>query len=53
MHKLANGRWKLVLNIATFLALAILIIAVRRQIFLTIDNLRRVDFWVLPAMLVW
>lgn len=53
MQKLYSGRWKLVISIVTFVALIVLIVAVRKQIFLTLDNLHKVNFWVLPAMLLW
>lgn len=40
-------RWKLILTIFTILALAALLFAVRRQVFETIDNLKRVNAWAL------
>jgi len=43
----------LFVTIVTFTALAILIYAVREQIFDTISNLGRVNTWALPAMLLW
>ncbi|MDB5163714.1 MAG: hypothetical protein JWS12_332 [Candidatus Saccharibacteria bacterium] len=52
--KLINKKnWKLLLTIATSLALVGLIIAARHQIFDTISNLGRVNAWALPLMLVW
>ena len=40
-------RWKLLLNIATLIALAILIVLSRHQLFETIKNFSRVNVWVL------
>ena len=40
-------RWKLLLNIATLLALAALIIASRHQLLETVKNFSRVNLWVL------
>lgn len=49
----SKKRWKLVLTTITFLGLALLIYAVRRQIGDTVNNLGRVNTWALPAMIVW
>jgi len=46
-------RGKLLITIFTFVALAILIYAVRDQIYDTITNLGKVNSWALPAMIVW
>jgi len=50
-----SGRvnWRLILTIFTFLALLAIIYALRQQIFDTLTNLRRVNIWALPLMLVW
>lgn len=40
-------RWKLLLNIATLVALAVLIFASRHQLFETIKNFSRVNIWIL------
>lgn len=50
---ISRQRWKLVLTAITFVALAIMIYAVRQQIADTISNLGKVNTWALPGMLVW
>lgn len=45
-------RWKLILNIVTFAALLVLIVAIHKQLGQTIDNLRRVDAIALLLLLV-
>lgn len=44
-------RWKLLLNIVTIAALLILTYAIRDQLKATLDNLERVNFWVLWLIL--
>lgn len=44
-------RWKLLLNIVTFIALAALVWAIRDQLVDTIDNLKRVNGWILWLMI--
>jgi uncharacterized protein (TIRG00374 family) len=46
-------RWKLILNIITLTALVVLIYAVRDQIASTISDLTRVDYWILPIIIIW
>lgn len=46
-------RWRLILTVLTFVALGGLIVAVRRQIIDTIQNLSEVNTWALAFMLVW
>ncbi|HSX43859.1 MAG TPA: lysylphosphatidylglycerol synthase transmembrane domain-containing protein [Candidatus Saccharimonadales bacterium] len=53
MGNLSKGRWKVVLNWVTIVALLILIVAARHQIWLTFQNLSKVNAFALPAMLVW
>ncbi|MEK7603424.1 MAG: lysylphosphatidylglycerol synthase transmembrane domain-containing protein [Patescibacteria group bacterium] len=50
-----SGRvnWRLILTVFTFLALTAIIYALRQQIFDTLTNLRRVNIWALPLMLLW
>ncbi len=48
-----QSRWRIFLTFATFAALLALVIAVRHQIFETIDNLHKVNIIALPAMLIW
>lgn len=43
-------RWKLIVNILTLLALAILVYAIRDQLAQTLNNLRKVNLWVLALM---
>lgn len=43
--------WKLIFNLATVLALVLLVIALHEQIAQTIDNLSRVDAWALLLMI--
>jgi putative heme transporter len=44
-------RWKLLVNIATLLALAVLVFAIREQLFDTVRNFSRVNIWVLLLVL--
>lgn len=44
-------RWKLILNIVTLVALAVLIYAIRDQIVETFHNLGRVNAWILLTMI--
>lgn len=44
--------WKLLVNIITFVALAILIYAIRDQLAETISNLHRVNLWILSLVIV-
>lgn len=44
-------RWKLLLNVVTMLALAVLIFAIRHQLGQTLDNLTRVQVWALLLMI--
>ncbi|MBI3624470.1 flippase-like domain-containing protein [Candidatus Saccharibacteria bacterium] len=53
MQNISRSRWKVVLNWVTFIALAVLIFAVRHQIWETVQNLTRVNLFALPLMLVW
>lgn len=53
MQQVSKGKWKVIVNWITFIALVVLVIAVHEQILQTLDNLKRVDILVLPAMLVW
>jgi hypothetical protein len=39
--------WKLLINIATVIALIVLILAIHKEIFSTFSNLHKVDFWAL------
>lgn len=45
------GRWKLILNIVTLLALAFLIYAIRDQLAATLDNLGNVKAWAILLMI--
>jgi len=45
------GRWKLILNIVTLLALAFLIYAIRDQLAATFDNLGNVKAWAILLMI--
>lgn len=51
MAKLRTKRWKLVLTVITFVALAGLVYALRRQILETVTNLGRVNTWALLLIL--
>ena len=53
MHTISKGKWKVILTTVTFGALAILIFAIRSQIWETILNLGRVNALALLTMLVW
>lgn len=53
MGNISRGRWKVVLNWVTVVALATLIIAVRHQIWQTVQNLGHVNIFALPAMVIW
>ena len=53
MSEKKKAAWKLVLNVATFVALGGLVYAVRHQILETFERLGQVNAWALPAMLVW
>ena len=44
-------RWKLLVNIATVVALVVLVYAVRHQLVETLNNLRRVHVWALLLLL--
>ncbi|MCW1908753.1 MAG: flippase-like domain-containing protein [Candidatus Saccharibacteria bacterium] len=44
-------RWKVIVNIATLTAMAVLIYAVREELAQTIDNLRKVNLWVLALLI--
>ena len=44
-------RWKLILNLVTFIALLILVYAIRHQLGDTIRNLARVDAWALVLLI--
>jgi uncharacterized protein (TIRG00374 family) len=44
-------RWKLLLNIATLIALAVLIFATRHQLLETLKNFSRVNIWILLLVL--
>ncbi len=44
-------RWKLLLNLATLLALAVLVYFIRDQLVETFENLHKVNYWVLLLML--
>src|SRR5690554_4677972 len=44
-------RWKLIITIFTFAALAVLVYAVREQIGETIENLGKVNTWALLVMI--
>lgn len=46
-HSFLKRNWKLILNLVTLAALAILIYAIRDQLAETIHNLERVNLWVL------
>lgn len=50
-----SGRvnWRLILTIFTFLALTAIIYVLRQQIIDTLANLKRINIWALPLMLVW
>ena len=53
MSEKRKATWKLILNIVTIVALVVLVVAVRQQIFDTMNNLQKVNAWALPFMLVW
>ncbi len=53
MHTVSNGKWKVVLNTVTVVALFGLVLAIRHQIWDTILNLGQVNAWALLSMLVW
>src|SRR5689334_15350457 len=44
-------RWKLLLNIATLIALAVLVFATRHQLLETVKNFSRVNLWILLLVL--
>lgn len=44
-------RWKLVVNIMTLLAMGVLIYAVRHELAQTLENLRKVNLWVLALLI--
>lgn len=44
-------RWKLIVNILTLAAMGVLIYAVRHELAQTIENLRRVNLWVLALLI--
>jgi uncharacterized protein (TIRG00374 family) len=44
-------RWKLILNIATVIALLVLVIAIRDQLVSTFENLARVNAWLLILLI--
>lgn len=46
-------RWKLLVNIFTIVALAVLIYAVRDQIIETIKNIGHIKWWILFGMIIW
>ena len=46
-HSFLKRRWKLLLNIATVIALIILVIAIHRQLLDTLENLGKVNAWAL------
>jgi putative heme transporter len=48
--KIRSRRWKLILNVVTILALFGLAYAVREQLATTLENLRKVNLWVLALM---
>ncbi len=50
-HSWLRQRWKLVLNVITFLALALLIYATRHELGSTIRNLGKVNAWALLLLL--
>lgn len=50
-HSFLKRRWKLILNIATALALLILIVLIRDQLVDTFKNLARVNAWLLLLLL--
>lgn len=51
LKSLIKRRWKLLLNIATIVALLILVYAIRHQIGSTIDNLGHVNAWALLLLI--
>src|SRR5215813_11934520 len=46
-----KGRWKLIVNIVTIVALVVLILAVRHQLTDTVKNFSKVNVWVLLLLL--
>lgn len=44
-------RWKLLLNLATLLALGVLVYFIREELLATLQNLSRVNYWVLLLMI--
>jgi uncharacterized protein (TIRG00374 family) len=50
-HRIKRSKWRLVLTIATFIALAILIYTLRRQIGGVVQNLGKVNAWALLLMI--
>ena len=50
-HSFLKRRWKVILNVVTLLALIALIVAIRKQLIDTIENLANVDAWALLLLI--
>ena len=50
-HPFLRRNWKLILNLVTFVALGVLVFAIRDQLVATFENLANVDAWLLLLML--
>jgi uncharacterized protein (TIRG00374 family) len=53
MSQKTKARWKLLLNLATFVAMAILVYAIRHQIWDSIRNIHKVHAYLLLLLPVW
>ncbi|MCA9329086.1 hypothetical protein KDA11_00410, partial [Candidatus Saccharibacteria bacterium] len=53
MSQQARARWKIILNIATFIGMLILVLALRNQIIDSFNNIRHVRWGWLLLLPVW
>ena len=53
MSQNARARWKLILNIVTFVGFAVLIFAVRHQIVDSFHTVGRIKWWLLLMLPLW
>lgn len=53
MSQKAKARWKLVLNIISFVALVVLVFALRNDIKQSFDNIGRIKWWLLILIPFW
>jgi len=50
-HAFLKRRWKLLVNVATVVALLVLMIAIRDQLVVTLENFRKINGWVVLLVL--